>query len=100
MEYAPKSSFEHRFLNEISISDVISVIAVHGLGGHAFRTWTHKETGKMWLRDFLPGKLPNTRIMSFGYDAKVLNSKSVIGMMENAQNLLADIRSNRTTTEV
>lgn len=54
----------------------------------------------MWLRDFLPEKLPNARIMSFGYDAKVLNSKSVVGMMENAQNLLADVRSNRTTTEV
>ena len=68
-----------------------SIIAVHGLGGHAMSTWTHPATGKLWLRDFLPRAMPNARVMTFGYDAKVVDSRSIIGMMENANNLLTQL---------
>jgi hypothetical protein len=54
----------------------------------------------MWLRDSLPEKIPNSRIMSFGYNAAVVNTKSVIGILEYAENLLADLQSNRTSDEV
>ena len=55
------------------------------------RTWTHAVTGKLWLRDFLPLAIPNARIMTFGYDARVVDSRSIIGMMENANNLLTQL---------
>src|SRR5277367_3733735 len=39
----------------------VDIVAVHGLGGDAYKTWTH-ENGKLWLRDFLPDQLPGARI--------------------------------------
>ena len=77
-----------------------SIIAVHGLGGHAMTTWTHDSTGKLWLRDFLPRTIPNARIMTFGYDSRVVGSKSVIGMMGNANNLLTQLSLLRGTYKV
>ena len=51
-----------------------SVIAITGLGGHAFDAWrgpisTEQPIDRpMWLRDFLPQEFPNARIMTYGYD--------------------------------
>ena len=56
-------------------TETISIIAVHGLGGHWESTWTG-ASGKLWLRDFLPGQLNDagiqSRIMSFGYDSQTI----------------------------
>ncbi|KMP09093.1 TPR repeat:NB-ARC [Coccidioides immitis RMSCC 2394] len=46
-----------------------SLLAIHGLNGDPIKTWTHKETGVMWLKDLLPEAIPNIRIMTFGYNA-------------------------------
>lgn len=35
---------------------------------YSWQTGTHKN-GQMWPQDFLPKKLPNARIVSFGYNA-------------------------------
>jgi len=35
------------------------------------KTWTHEETGKLWLQDFLPSALPGARIYTYGYDSKI-----------------------------
>ena len=77
-----------------------SVVAVHGLGGHAMATWTHESTGKLWLRDFLPHTIPNARIMTFGYDSRVVGTRSVIGMMENANILLTQLGFLRDSDKV
>jgi hypothetical protein len=50
------------------------VVAVNDLGGHAFGSWTSHDTGKMWLKDFLPDDIKGIRIMSYGtnlYDGKI-----------------------------
>lgn len=47
-------------------------VAVHGLGGHPLRSFTHAETGCCWLRDLLPSNSPRCRIFSFGYPADIL----------------------------
>jgi hypothetical protein len=78
----------------------ISIVAVHGLGGHAINTWTHASTGKLWLRDFLPLAIPNARIMSFGYDSKVVGSRSILGMMENANSLLTHLSLHRNSRDL
>ena len=57
-----------------------SVIAITGLGGHAFDSWRSRIATKrpidrpMWLRDFLPQQFPNARIMTYGYGSGLKGS--------------------------
>jgi hypothetical protein len=39
-------------------------VAVHGLNGDPFTTWTH-ENGKIWLSDFLPTLLPRGQVVQW-----------------------------------
>ncbi|CAJ0545078.1 Ff.00g085510.m01.CDS01 [Fusarium sp. VM40] len=55
---------------------LIDIVAIHGLGGHPFKTWTEKEGRHLWLRDSLPGHIPQARILTFGYDSTVVFGKS------------------------
>jgi len=54
-----------------------SVIAITGLGGHAFNSWrSHIDTPRpidrpMWLCDFLPERFPKARIMTYGYESSL-----------------------------
>jgi hypothetical protein len=66
----------------------ISIVAIHGDGGHYERSWTHLETGVFWLRDLLPRIIPNSRIVSFGYRA---SKPSPIPVEEIASNLLKEL---------
>lgn len=65
-----------------------SVIAVHGLGGDWEMTWSHKTTGKLWLRDFLPQQFKNVRVMSFGYDSTYILSAAVTDVNDASASLL------------
>lgn len=76
---------------------VVDIVAIHGLGGHAYNTWTDRE--KLWLRDFLPSQIPNARIMSYGYNSAVAFSKSVAGIEEFAEDLLNRLDNERATAE-
>src|SRR2546429_9413121 len=49
---------------------LLDIVAVHGITGDAYNTWTH-ENGKFWLQDFVPKKFPGARVFSFGYPAEV-----------------------------
>jgi hypothetical protein len=53
-----------------------SLIAISGLGGHAFGSFKEKGGSHMWLRDSLPNDLPKTRILIYGYDTQLENSTS------------------------
>jgi hypothetical protein len=70
-------------------------VAVHGLNGDARSTWTDPASGKLWLRDFLPEKIPNARIMSFGYDSALAFGKSVANLEDFAIDLLDRLRGER-----
>jgi len=50
----------------------VDVVAVHGLGGDSFATWTDEDSKQLWLKDFLPISpfFRGARIMTFGYDAR------------------------------
>ncbi|KAI0484176.1 hypothetical protein GGR56DRAFT_612699 [Xylariaceae sp. FL0804] len=53
------------------------LIAISGLGGHAFGSFKERGGSHMWLRDSLPNDLGNnTRIMIYGYDSAVASSDS------------------------
>ena len=84
-----------------SISDLSSIIAVHGLGGHWQKTW-EDEDGSLWLRDFLPSQLRNTedaminaRIMSYGYNSNTAFSRAVTNIEVEAEALLDRLYGNR-----
>jgi hypothetical protein len=64
-----------------------SIVAVHGLNGDAFKSWTDQD-GHMWLRDSLPAHVPNARIMAYGYDAAVRPSQTLMHLHDFAQDLL------------
>ncbi|KAL9052087.1 MAG: hypothetical protein Q9162_005604 [Coniocarpon cinnabarinum] len=63
------------------------IIAVHGLGGHMYKSWTHENTS-FWLKACLPDDVPNCRISTFGYDSRIFGSHSVSGIEEFARQLL------------
>ncbi|KAI9823617.1 MAG: hypothetical protein M1832_002398 [Thelocarpon impressellum] len=75
---------------------LVDIIAVHGLGGRLYDTWTDEASGKLWLKHFLPDQMQNAkaRIMTFGYDAD-LRSRNVLDIMGFAENLLAGLRTHR-----
>lgn len=78
-----------------------SIIAIHGLDGHAVDSWT-STNGKMWLRDFLPDVIDKARIMTYGYntDTRGSNQLSVANTNSMALTMLARISSRRQRTKV
>lgn len=77
-----------------------SLVAIHGLNGHALETWTHKQSRVMWLRDLLPQALPNIRIMTYGYNAKFRNFTAQQDIRSISTKLLAELGDLRRTEEV
>lgn len=86
---------------------MLSVYFVHGLGGHAFKTWSSDvqhgdiKTLKAWPRDFLPKRLMkdgvNARIYSLGYNANVIRKAAPNATISSAaEDLLAALRSDRS----
>lgn len=66
----------------------LDVIALHGLNGNAFKTWTNKHN-QLWLRD-LPYSLPGARVYTFGYNSALFgHSKADIG--DFARRLLSEL---------
>ena len=75
-------------------------MAVHGLGGDAFTTWTHPKSKAFWLKDFLPQQIPDARIMTFGYNADVAFGQSTAEIVDYAKSLLASLVDKREESEV
>lgn len=68
-----------------------SIVAVHGLNpknkdSHAEKTWTAGD--KLWLRHFLAPKLPEARILLFGYNSNVSSHSNAMHIGDHATNLL------------
>ena len=78
---------------------IVDMVAVHGLGGGAYKTWTHNN-GKLWLRDFLLEDLPNARVFTYGYNSTFVFSRETGTLREYARALLEDIRCEKTLPEV
>ena len=75
----------------------IDVVAIHGLMGNPFTTWTKGKDpgGTPWIMDVLPSQLPRARIFSYGYDSSIFRTSSVGGIPEYAMNLLAWLKLKR-----
>lgn len=71
----------------------LDVIALHGLNGDAFDTWTNKNK-QMWLKEFLPRSLPGARVYTFGYDSDIF-SRSNADIGDFARRLLSQLNLER-----
>jgi hypothetical protein len=83
--------------NDFNLADII---AIHGLNGHHKDTWTVEGVDGVpvnWLRDLLPKKLPDTRILSFSYNSRVQFSKSTSDILDFATQLLEQLLAVRRT---
>ncbi|KAF4342119.1 kinesin light chain 1 [Fusarium beomiforme] len=85
----------------------IDIIAISGLGGHAFGSFKDRHGNHMWLRDSLPFDLtredtadPIARVMIYGYKSNVVNSNSFQNLEDLASSfhhsLLALVRAPTT----
>ena len=80
----------------------LSIVAVHGLNGHRESTWTAQGSQTNWLRDLLPVDIPNTRILSYGYNSRTHKAEnlSLQSIYEHAITLLQDLCTYRRNTKV
>jgi pimeloyl-ACP methyl ester carboxylesterase len=82
----------------------VDIVFVHGLTGNAYNTWLHNDTMVHWPSQILRHDIPDVRILSFGYDADIVNlwnpaSKSRLS--NHAENMVGDLvrKRERTNTE-
>jgi hypothetical protein len=77
------------------------VVAVTGLAGHAFGSWRSRETHKMWLKDFLPKDVKNVRIMTYGYDSRLVElKKSEPRLTDYRRNFIQQLENSRSSAKV
>jgi hypothetical protein len=73
---------------------------VHGLSGDAIETWTHPKSNKFWLKDLLPHKVQDARILTFGYDATAAFGRSTADVIDHAKSLLSSLIDKRDEEDV
>lgn len=61
------------------------MIAVSGLGGHAFGSWKDGGTGRMWLMDFRPFDIKGIRVMLYGYDTSLERSTGGYSVLDHSR---------------
>lgn len=76
----------------------LDVIAVHGLGGDAYRTWQH-ENGFNWLQH-LEEEFAGIRVYSYGYDSGVAFSGGTVSLTDCARHLLSLVKMTRSSEKV
>ena len=79
-------------------ADCTSIIAVTGLGGHAYGSWSHSDE-RMWLRDYLPKDAPNARILTYGYQS-ALQSDSISFLEDHTNKFVHKLVDMRDASEV
>jgi hypothetical protein len=78
-----------------------SIVAIHGLNGHATKTWSAISTGICWLGhpDYLPKHIPNARVLAYGYNSSISNltgqTPSSDRIHHHAQTLVQELSANR-----
>ncbi|KAL8387006.1 hypothetical protein RB595_010228 [Gaeumannomyces hyphopodioides] len=73
----------------------VDLVLVHGLNGDPIQTWSSQEGVSGWPQRLLPETQPQTRVLSFGYNADIYRSNSAAGIRDNARALLSQLRALR-----
>lgn len=79
---------------------LIDIVALHGLNGHYYHTWTLPATRSSpacnWLERSLPREVPKARVMSYSYDSAVF-AKSQASIGDFADLLLEGLMAERSS---
>lgn len=54
-----------------------------------------KKARRLWLKDFLPHRLPNVRVLLFAYNSNVAFQTSKVGVGDIAEDLLHKLWTKR-----
>ena len=76
----------------------LSIVFVHGLTGNREATWTAHGASDPWPKTLLPSTFPTARVLTFGYDADVVNWRGVVSQNyigNHAFHLLTSLSSYR-----
>ncbi|KAM7213610.1 hypothetical protein V8F06_010996 [Rhypophila decipiens] len=85
-----------------TVEPIADVIFVHGIKGHREQTWSQGNGGQPWPQTLLPLRMPDIRIMTFGYDANPIGWRASVSgnrIGNHSMNLLlalARLRPNKT----
>lgn len=89
-------------------SEPVSIVFVHGLMGDRHKTWRGTSSNGVklepWPKLLLSKDIPRSRILSFGYDARVINKDNSSGRIpaesasEHARELVYTLRDFRSDT--
>ena len=85
-----------------------SIVAVHGFNGHRTETWglgaddARAAEGQTWLETLLPTRIPEARVMTFGYDSGTIPGGLVskTGVRDRAMDLLKALWNGRGSNKV
>ncbi len=77
--------------NPSKLPTVMDIVAVHGLGGHPYKTWTEGQS--LWLRDFLPKVVPDARVFTFGYNSDIAFGGTYVLIQQPMKGLLPFLKS-------
>ncbi|KAH0608276.1 uncharacterized protein H6S33_002328 [Morchella sextelata] len=81
--------------------DIVDIVAVTGLAGHAYGSWKSRKTQKMWLQDFLPIEpdIRRVRIMTYGYNTKLIENTVDDGMVDYRRHFIQQLTNSRDSPE-
>jgi len=76
----------------------VDIVVVHGLAGNSYTTWFDYRSSSYWPLDFLSRDIPQSRILTFGYDA-TLTTLGKGRVNEKASGLLHSLGNLRSHQE-
>ncbi|KAL2832430.1 hypothetical protein BDW59DRAFT_139230 [Aspergillus cavernicola] len=77
---------------------MVDIVAIHGLNGDPFKSFTTEVSQNFWLKDLLPNDIPNCRVLTFSYPAsvvKLLGRPSSGTILEHTTTLVQELAADR-----
>lgn len=84
----------------VSANKKRSLVFAHGLDRDIIDSWTHKGSGKCWIKDFLPDLFPDARILTSDTTHSNTFGKSSLTLFQHAEALVENLTRYRARPKV